>query len=137
MTALIQVLAVAKHLSFHRAARVLGVSQSSVSSRVKALEDELGIVLFDRNTRGVRVTAAGRRFLDQVHEALGILDHAVKMARTQARGEEGELRIGVHALCQRRIKSRPFGGVKPGHGVTCRGEWREGVARRPLPPALA
>ncbi|SNS86189.1 iron complex outermembrane recepter protein, partial [Sphingomonas laterariae] len=31
--------------------------------------------------------------------------------------------------CQRRSKSRPFGGVKPGHGVTCRGEWREGVAR--------
>ena len=39
--------------------------------------------------------------------------------------------------CQRRSKSRPCGGVKPGHGVTCRGEWREGVARRPLPPALA
>ncbi|MBD8908660.1 hypothetical protein MZTS_18510 [Methylorubrum zatmanii] len=98
MTALIQVLAVAEHLSFHRAARVLGVSQSSVSSRVKALEDELGIVLFDRNTRGVRVIAAGRRFLDQVHEALGILDHAVKMARTQARGEEGELSITVAFL---------------------------------------
>jgi glucose-1-phosphate cytidylyltransferase len=40
-------------------------------------------------------------------------------------------------VCQRRSKSRPCGGVKPGHGVTCRGEWREGVARRPLPPALA
>jgi len=38
--------------------------------------------------------------------------------------------------CQRRSKSRPFGGVKPGHRVTCRGEWREGVARGPLPPAL-
>gem|GEM_PF-182837 len=33
------------------------------------------------------------------------------------------------AQCQRRSKSRPFGGVKPGHRVTCRGEWREGVAR--------
>lgn len=39
-------------------------------------------------------------------------------------------------ICQRRSKSRPFGGVKPGHRVTCRGEWREGVARGPLPPAL-
>ena len=37
-------------------------------------------------------------------------------------------------MCQRRSKSRPFGGVKPGHRVTCRGEWREGVARGPLPP---
>ena len=42
----------------------------------------------------------------------------------------------VNNLCQRRSKSRPCGGVKPGHGVTCRGEWREGVARGPLPPAL-
>ncbi|MBS7668112.1 YqcI/YcgG family protein [Croceicoccus sp. 1NDH52] len=42
----------------------------------------------------------------------------------------------VFNLCQRRSKSRPFGGVKPGHRVTCRGEWREGVARGPLPPAL-
>ncbi|RKF14574.1 MFS transporter, partial [Altericroceibacterium spongiae] len=40
-------------------------------------------------------------------------------------------------LCQRRSKSRPWGGVKPGHRVTRRGEWREGVARGPLPPALA
>lgn len=42
--------------------------------------------------------------------------------------------IGLKVLtgdidCQRRSKSRPFGGVKPGHRVTCRGEWREGVAR--------
>ena len=49
---------------------------------------------------------------------------------------DGELAEGLN-WCQRRSKSRPCGGVKPGHGVTCRGEWREGVARRPLPPALA
>ena len=44
--------------------------------------------------------------------------------------------FGTEIGCQRRSKSRPFGGVKPGHRVTCRGEWREGVARGPLPPAL-
>lgn len=98
MVALIQTLAVAEYLSFHRAALALGTSQSSVSARIKALEEDLGIVLFDRNTRGVRLTEAGRRFVDQVHDAMGILDRAVKTAGMQARGEEGELRIGVHAL---------------------------------------
>nr|WP_282440711.1 LysR family transcriptional regulator [Brucella pituitosa] len=62
------------------------------------MEADLGIILFDRNTRGVRLTEAGRRFVDQVHDAMGILDHAIKTAGMQARGEEGELRIGVHAL---------------------------------------
>lgn len=48
---------------------------------------------------------------------------------------DGPAGVG-NGMCQRRSKSRPFGGVKPGHRVTCRGEWREGVARGPLPPAL-
>src|SRR3546814_20311001 len=98
MVALVQTLAVAEYLSFHRAALALGTSQSSVSARIKALEADLGIVLFDRNTRGVRLTEAGRRFVDQVGEAMGILDRAIKIAGMQARGEAGELRIGVHAL---------------------------------------
>lgn len=98
MAALIQTIAVAEHLSFYRAAQALGISQSSVSTRIKALEDDLGIVLFDRNTRGVRLTEAGRRFVDQVHDAMSILDRAIKTAGMQARGEEGEIRVGVHAL---------------------------------------
>ncbi|WP_167518005.1 LysR family transcriptional regulator [Komagataeibacter xylinus] len=98
MIALIQALAVAEYLSFNRAALALGTSQSSVSARIKALEEDLGIVLFDRNTRGVRLTEAGRRFVDQVGEGMGILDRAIKIAGMQARGEAGELRVGVHAL---------------------------------------
>lgn len=98
MTSLIQTLAVAEYLSFHRAALALGTSQSSVSARIKALEGDLGVMLFDRNTRGVRLTEAGRRFVDQVHEAIGILDQAIETAEMQARGELGELRIGVHVL---------------------------------------
>lgn len=98
MVALVQTLAVAEYLSFHRAALALGTSQSSVSARIKALEADLGIILFDRNTRGVRLTDAGRRFIDQVEDAIGILDHAIKTAGMQARGEEGELYVGVHAL---------------------------------------
>ena len=67
MVALIQALAVAEYLSFSRAAKSLGVSQSSVSARIKALEEDLGILLFERNTRGVRLTEA---VLDRV-QAVG------------------------------------------------------------------
>lgn len=98
MVSLVQTLAVAEYLSFHRAAKALGTSQASVSTRIKALEEDLGVVLFDRNTRGVRLTEAGRRFVDQVDSAVNILDQAIKTAGMRARGEEGELRIGVHAL---------------------------------------
>ncbi len=98
MSSLIQALAVAEYLSFYRAAQALRTSQSSVSTRIKALEADLGVVLFDRNTRGVRLTEAGRRFVEQVNSAMSILDHAVKTAGMRARGEEGELWIGVHGL---------------------------------------
>lgn len=108
MIALIQTLAVAEHLSFHRAAQALGTSQSSVSTRIKALEADLGVVLFDRNTRGVRLTRAGHRFVDQVRDALGIIDQAIMTAGMQARGEDGDLRIGVHALTSDSILDRLF-----------------------------
>lgn len=100
MVALVQTLAVAEHLSFHRAAMALGTSQSSVSARIKALEEELGICLFDRNTRGVRLTPAGRRFVDKVDAAVGVLEEAISMAGMQARSEESEIAVGVHALTQ-------------------------------------
>lgn len=98
MAALIQTLAVAEHLNFHHAARTLGVSQSSVSARIRALEVELGILLFERNTRGVRLTEAGRLFVEQVAAGIDQLDHAVKIAGMTAAGECGRLRIGVHGL---------------------------------------
>ena len=60
-----QALLVAEHLSFSRAAQVVGVQQSAVSRRVRALEDQLGVSLFERDFTGVRLTEAGRRFLEE------------------------------------------------------------------------
>ncbi|EOY6414671.1 helix-turn-helix domain-containing protein [Pseudomonas aeruginosa] len=57
---LVHTLAVAEYLNFRHAANALGVAQSSVSARVKALEEDLGIVLFERHARGVRLTEATR-----------------------------------------------------------------------------
>ncbi len=101
MASLIQTLAVAEYLSFHRAARALGISQSSVSARIKTLEEDLGILLFERSTRGTRLTEAGRLFVERVSAGVDQLDHAVKTAGMAASGERGRLRIGIHALIPR------------------------------------
>ena len=96
LASLIQTLAVAEYLNFRHAANALGVAQSSVSARVKALEEDLGILLFERHARGVRLTEAGRHFVASVSTGIDQLDHAVKTAGALARGEEGCLRIGLH-----------------------------------------
>lgn len=98
MASLIQTLAVAEHLNFHHAAQALGISQSSVSARIRALEEELGIPLFERNTRGVRLTEAGRHFVERVTTGVDHLDHAIKTASLAASGDCGSLRMGIHGL---------------------------------------
>jgi DNA-binding transcriptional LysR family regulator len=97
LVSLIQALAVAEHLNFRHAAAALGVSQSSVSVRVKQLEQDLDILLFERRHRGVLLTEAGRSFLEHVATGIEHLDHAVKTAGAIARGEQGRLRIGLHS----------------------------------------
>ena len=95
ITSLVQVLAVAERLNFRHAAASLGVSQSSVSARIKALEDRLGIVIFERRHRGVRLTDAGRRFVAEVAIGMGHLDHAIVTAGAITSGEIGSVRMGI------------------------------------------
>lgn len=128
LTSLIQTLAVAEHLSFHRAARSLGISQPSVSARVKALEEELGVLLFERSTRGVRLTEAGRLFVERVSVGVDQLDHAVKTAGMAASGECGRLRIGIHALIPRSFLAELIAQYREDHsGIEV--EITEGTAR--------
>ncbi len=98
LMSLIQTLAVAEYLNFRHAANAMGISQSSVSARVKALEEDLGILLFERHARGVRLTEAGQHFIERVATGIDQLDHAVRTAGMVARGEHGRLRVGIHAL---------------------------------------
>lgn len=86
LLSLIQTLAVAEYLNFRHAANALGVAQSSVSARVKALEEDLGILLFERRARGVRLTEAGRHFVERIAAGVDQLDHAVKTAGMAATG---------------------------------------------------
>lgn len=109
MIALIQTVAVAEYLNFRHAAKALGVSQSSVSERIKTLERDLGVLLFQRHARGVRLTEAGRHFVERVAAGVDHLDHAVKTASMAASGEMGRLRIGVHALIPRSFLANLIG----------------------------
>ena len=90
-----QALLVAEHLSFSRAAQVLGVRQSAVSRRVRALEDKLGVSLFERDNTGVRITEAGRRFLERTREPPSVIDQLI--LRAKVTGELVDLRGEVAA----------------------------------------
>ena len=97
MVSLLQMLAVAEHLNFRHAANVLGTTQSSVSARIKGLEDALGILLFERRHRGVLLTEAGRHFVTEVSAGIAQLDHTVRTAGAMVEGTEGHLAIGLHS----------------------------------------
>lgn len=69
-------LAITAHGSFVAAARQLHLTQSTVSARIRRLEDELGICLFKRNRAGASLTTAGRRFLDYAKRLVLTADQA-------------------------------------------------------------
>src|SRR5512145_1575812 len=75
--------------SFTRAARSLHLVQPALSQQIAALERELGVPLFHRGARGVRLTEAGERLLPYVRRILGELERA-----QQALGALRELRTG-------------------------------------------
>lgn len=131
MASLIQTLAVAEYLNFRHAANALGVAQSSVSARIKALEEDLGILLFERHARGVRLTEAGQHFVEQVTVGVDQLDYAVKTAGMAAMGNSGHLRIGIHALIPRSFLADLLAGYRESHaGISI--EITEGTARETM-----
>ena len=89
--------AVAEAYGFRRAAEHLGIEQSAISRRVRGLEDQLGVSLFERHRGGVRLTVAGRRFLDDVRIVLSHLEAALRTVRAAGHAGEGTLKIGVVA----------------------------------------
>ncbi|QFU89173.1 LysR family transcriptional regulator [Amycolatopsis sp. YIM 10] len=87
--------AVAEELSFTRAAQRLYAVQSTVSATIRALEGELGVKLFDRSTRRVALSPAGKVFLPEAKAALEAVDRARDVVADAAAGLRGRLRIGT------------------------------------------
>jgi LysR family transcriptional regulator for metE and metH len=81
--------------SLTAAARRLGLSQSALSHAVRKLEQELGADLWEREGRGLRLTAAGRHLLAFAQRVLPQFEHAEHVVAQIARGERGTLRIGM------------------------------------------
>jgi DNA-binding transcriptional LysR family regulator len=86
---------VAEELHFRRAAERLRLSQPSVSQHVRSLEAELGASLFNRNRRGVSLTAAGATLLSEARELLAHADRAALRTRAVGLGQEGRLRLSL------------------------------------------
>lgn len=87
-------LAVGEALSFTKAAARLRVAQPALSRQIHDLEEEIGVTLLRRSSRGVTLTAEGKLFLEEVRELLKHADVSVERVRALARGEYGELHIG-------------------------------------------
>jgi DNA-binding transcriptional LysR family regulator len=92
-------IAVAEELNFTRAADRVHIVQSALSSSIRGLEDELRARLFVRSTRQVRLTPAGRAFLEKAREALRVIDVGRETVADIAGLRRGCLSIGtVHSL---------------------------------------
>ena len=86
-------LAVEASGSLTRAARVLGVSKAAVSQSLSTLEETLGARLFQRNTRGLSLTEAGRLLAEEARGPVLALKEAAHRIHANAAGVTGELRI--------------------------------------------
>lgn len=99
------VLAIARKGSFRAAALELGISTTALSNAIGKLERQLGVRLFNRTTRSVSLTDAGRAFVDRVGPALESIHQAMDAARSQQETPSGTLRINAFATAAREILS--------------------------------
>jgi DNA-binding transcriptional LysR family regulator len=79
---------------FGRAADRLHVVQPALTRQVRQLEEEIGCALFERLKKGVRLTDAGRSFLEEARQLLSELERGIDRTRLVAQGKVGRLRVG-------------------------------------------
>jgi DNA-binding transcriptional LysR family regulator len=86
--------AVAEQKSFRRAAERLRISQPPLSMQIRQLEEELGVTLFERTSRSVRLNPAAQNVLQIAHTILAQARHLATAAQQAAAGEGGTLSLG-------------------------------------------
>ncbi|WP_225936170.1 LysR family transcriptional regulator [Caballeronia sp. NK8] len=90
--------AVAEELHFGRAATRLFMTQPPLSRQIQLLEQALDLVLFERNSRSVKLTAAGRTYYEDAVRILRLSTQAADSARRVARGDVGQVTMGFTAV---------------------------------------
>ena len=88
------VVTLSEELHFRRAAERAHIAQPAFSEQIRRLEVELGVQLFDRTSHYVRLTEAGRLFLEEITLGLAQLDRAAAIAEQAGKGKLGRVRIG-------------------------------------------
>ena len=101
--------------SFGGAAEVLDMSQSGVSRAIARLETRLGIRVFERTTRSVRLTDEGRSFYEEVMPLIDALAEATGSAASDAQKVRGRLRVNVDPLFARLILGPRLGAFMDSH----------------------
>lgn len=99
------VLAVARRASFRAAAIDLDMSTTALSHAIARLEANLGVRLFNRTTRSVSLSNAGRQFVEKVGPAVGDIHGAMEAVRSQRETPSGLLRINAAPTAARQIIS--------------------------------
>lgn len=89
---------VAESSSVASAARMLNIAQSAVTRSILELEEELGVKLFERSSKGMLLTPDGHRFLASARRVLATVADATRLLRAQPQALSGSLSIGVTSL---------------------------------------
>ena len=107
--------AVAKHLNFRKAAEELCLTQPAVTLQIKALEQHLGVLLFDRSGARISLTPAGTMLLKYARK-IEQLETAALAGLSQLAGEQrGDLRIGASLTIAQYILPRVLGAFQQQH----------------------
>lgn len=123
--------AVAEELHFGRAAKRLQMAQPPLSQQIRQLEKELGVRLFERNTRSVRLTNAGESFLEPARAVLDDVEIAVGAAKAAGRGEYGRVTVGFAGASSHEalpVLTRAVRAAHPGLELVMRGQTYADVA---------
>lgn len=89
---------VARLGSVREAADALCVTESAVSKTLRELEEHLGVRLFERSTKGMLLTQAGRQFMNYAHSALHMLQTGVTLASGGSNAPRVAIRVGAMAV---------------------------------------
>jgi len=87
-------IAVAEELHFRRAAQLTNVAQPALSRSIQTLENELGVQLFTRNNRNVKLTAAGKEFLTGCSDIVNSMEATISRCVRADQSQFGGINVG-------------------------------------------